>query len=128
MQDALTHLLPDRGKRLITIEEHQQIESVLDAAEQWASGATTWMDAARVGELSPHSGRASTGYTRFVALMNTSNADPRRIHLRKLLDRITLESGYTITSQGTFTADDWHQHDGARSQMGRYGAEDWEPF
>lgn len=90
MIDAIRHLLP---KKALDPWEADSIQDVLDAAVEWQEGRLPLEVMKEIGAISYDTkfGRGpepSPGYTRFLAVMMTTNEDPRRAALLAATDAI----------------------------------------
>lgn len=97
------------GSRFDTLSDADKIEvdDVLEAAAAWASGALPIWELANVGTmLSPVTGKPSSAYTRYSAVLATPVIDPRRGELLRAIDALINAQGMVITSFGIFDTTD----------------------
>lgn len=102
--------------RALSDDDKADISDVLDAAQSWSEGAMPIEEFARIGFMdSITTGRVSSGYTRFVALVSTPKSDPRRAALLKAIDAVIVFEGYVFTTSGVWTPE----------EIGRLGMRVW---
>lgn len=119
---AFVDLLPAGGKRALTPDETAEANDVLDAAAEWAAGRMPWEVAAQVGTIE-NNGRPSPSSTRFIATVLVSPLDPRRPHLKALIDHLLVMQGLTVTEGGIYTQRDLNElHDAEDYMRGRSAA------
>jgi hypothetical protein len=108
--EAISHLLPDGGRRPLDAAEAWAVEEVLDAAMHWQAGALPWDEAAKITPLPclDRHGRAieSATYARFLAMTSADADDPRRPALVALVDHLVRAQGATITRFGIISQED----------------------
>ena len=94
------------SNRVLTPDEVDEVEYVLDAAAKWAAGRLPWQQAANVGTWHDSAAR-----TRFLAITTTPNSDVRWHDLKRLLDVLVDASGYVRTKQGVYSSRELGEHD-----------------
>jgi len=110
---AFTAFLPDHGRRDFSPEELDSIADVLDAATEWDQGRMPLNAAAHVGTVLTPAGHPSRSYSRHVAsLWAWRSKDPRWKALDRMVNVLAC-AVYVKTTQGLFTSEELHQHDGA---------------
>lgn len=100
--DAIDRIAGDRYQRL-SDAERIEIDDVLYAADDYVNGRMPLEVFASIGTIeSPHTRKPSSGYTRYLAMLSTPIADPRRMALRKAIDGLLRLQGLVITTAGVF--------------------------
>jgi len=80
------------SRRVLTPDQRERVERVLDAAASWRSGGMSLFAAAKV----------ENGHVRFLARMCTPSEDPRRQDLEAMVSRLIRSEGFEITTQGVY--------------------------
>ena len=83
--------------RVLTPDQQDAVNDVLDASAEWRAGRMPWEVAASIG------GWHSPERTRALAIGTTPRTDPRWHDLMALLDVLIDASGWVRTRQGVFS-------------------------
>lgn len=104
--DAIDRIAGARFDRM-TDADRLEVDDVLEAATAWARRELPIHEFAKVGTIpSPATGRTSSGYTRYVAMLATPITDPRRMDLRRAIDALLRFQGIEVTTHGVFDRDE----------------------
>lgn len=85
----------------------RDVAVILNAAAELARGERGLVEFARLGSIpAPSTGVASSGYSRYLALLSASPDDPRRRDLLAAIDAVLRFQGLILTTAGVWSPAD----------------------